>query len=174
MPQSKYKVFMQIPPKIKKAHEPHTVRAPPLAQFNPIKTRSGASTPRSFLPTINTVYRPKHDVKPNQNRKVFPPRKNTNFRKNRVDFCTPMYYNNDCLKRAVCSPCNKRVSRFYNMSLRLRNSVYGGVPEWPKGTDCKSAASSFGGSNPPPPPSGVDTLDVHPVFVSIHAGLRAF
>ena len=35
------------------------------------------------------------------------------------------------------------------MSLRLRSSVYGGVPEWPKGTDCKSAASSFGGSNPP-------------------------
>ena len=24
------------------------------------------------------------------------------------------------------------------------------------------------------PPSGVDTLDVHPIFVSIHAGLRAF
>ena len=23
-------------------------------------------------------------------------------------------------------------------------------------------------------PSGVDTLDVHPIFVSIHAGLRAF
>ena len=89
------------------------------------------------------------DVKPNQNRKVFPPRKNTNFRKNRVDFCVPMYYNNDCLKRAVCSSCNKRVSRFYNMSLRLRSSVYGGVPEWPKGTDCKSAASCFGGSNPP-------------------------
>ena len=26
----------------------------------------------------------------------------------------------------------------------------------------------------PPPPSGVDTLDVYPIFVSIHAGLRAF
>ena len=26
----------------------------------------------------------------------------------------------------------------------------------------------------PLPPSGVDTLDVHPIFVSIHAGLRAF
>ena len=24
------------------------------------------------------------------------------------------------------------------------------------------------------PPSGVDTLDVYPIFVSIHAGLRAF
>ena len=27
---------------------------------------------------------------------------------------------------------------------------YGWIPEWPKGTDCKSAASCFGGSNPPP------------------------
>ena len=29
--------------------------------------------------------------------------------------------------------------------------IYGRVPEWPKGTDCKSAAFSFGGSNPPSP-----------------------
>ena len=27
---------------------------------------------------------------------------------------------------------------------------YGWIPEWPKGTDCKSAATCFGGSNPPP------------------------
>ena len=27
---------------------------------------------------------------------------------------------------------------------------YGQIPEWPKGTDCKSAAICFGGSNPPP------------------------
>ena len=27
---------------------------------------------------------------------------------------------------------------------------YGQIPEWPKGTDCKSAANCFGGSNPPP------------------------
>ena len=27
---------------------------------------------------------------------------------------------------------------------------YGRIPEWPKGTDCKSAANCFGGSNPPP------------------------
>ena len=27
---------------------------------------------------------------------------------------------------------------------------YGWIPEWPKGTDCKSAAFCFGGSNPPP------------------------
>ena len=28
--------------------------------------------------------------------------------------------------------------------------TFGGVPEWPKGADCKSAGSTFGGSNPPP------------------------
>ena len=27
----------------------------------------------------------------------------------------------------------------------------GRFPEWPKGTDCKSAGDAFGGSNPPPP-----------------------
>ena len=30
-------------------------------------------------------------------------------------------------------------------------SLYGWIPEWPKGTDCKSAANCFGGSNPPLP-----------------------
>ncbi len=29
-------------------------------------------------------------------------------------------------------------------------SDFGGVPEWPKGSDCKSDGSAFGGSNPPP------------------------
>ena len=29
--------------------------------------------------------------------------------------------------------------------------LYGWIPEWPKGTDCKSAANCFGGSNPPLP-----------------------
>ena len=28
---------------------------------------------------------------------------------------------------------------------------FGEVPEWPKGTDCKSVGSAFGGSNPPLP-----------------------
>ena len=27
----------------------------------------------------------------------------------------------------------------------------GGVPEWPKGADCKSAGFAYGGSNPPAP-----------------------
>ncbi len=33
---------------------------------------------------------------------------------------------------------------------------FGGVPEWPKGSDCKSDGSAFGGSNPPPSTSKVD------------------
>ena len=36
---------------------------------------------------------------------------------------------------------------FYTISY----CIYGQIPEWPKGTDCKSAANCFGGSNPPPP-----------------------
>ena len=28
---------------------------------------------------------------------------------------------------------------------------YGQIPEWPKGTDCKSAGTAFEGSNPSPP-----------------------
>ncbi len=32
----------------------------------------------------------------------------------------------------------------------MASFVFGGVPEWPKGADCKSAGSAYGGSNPPP------------------------
>ena len=32
-----------------------------------------------------------------------------------------------------------------------RPHLNGWIPEWPKGTDCKSAATCFGGSNPPLP-----------------------
>ena len=33
---------------------------------------------------------------------------------------------------------------FYTISY----CIYGQIPEWPKGTDCKSAATCFDGSNP--------------------------
>ena len=42
--------------------------------------------------------------------------------------------------------CNENVLR----SIRGIGSNYGGVPEWSKGSDCKSDGSAFGGSNPPP------------------------
>ena len=38
-----------------------------------------------------------------------------------------------------------RSSALYNFILIL---YYGQIPEWPKGTDCKSAATCFDGSNP--------------------------
>ncbi len=38
-----------------------------------------------------------------------------------------------------------------NTVCRLRTVKLGGIPEWPKGTDCKSAGTAFGGSNPPSP-----------------------
>ena len=39
----------------------------------------------------------------------------------------------------------------YNSILLGHIVLHGRIPEWPKGTDCKSAANCFGGSNPPPP-----------------------
>ena len=41
--------------------------------------------------------------------------------------------------------CNQQVRG----SSPFTSSINGGVPEWPKGADCKSVASRFGGSNPP-------------------------
>ena len=32
--------------------------------------------------------------------------------------------------------------------VRLRSPAPGGIPEWPKGADCKSVVSDFDGSNP--------------------------
>lgn len=36
-------------------------------------------------------------------------------------------------------------------------SELGGIPEWPKGADCKSVVSDFGGSNPPSPTKKIVT-----------------
>ena len=47
--------------------------------------------------------------------------------------------------------CNQQVngsSPFIGFEININS--YGRIPEWPKGTDCKSAANCFGGSNPPP------------------------
>ncbi|CAH8184500.1 hypothetical protein VAE130_540003 [Vibrio aestuarianus] len=34
--------------------------------------------------------------------------------------------------------------------MRRSGEKFGGVPEWPKGADCKSAGTAFDGSNPSP------------------------
>ena len=33
---------------------------------------------------------------------------------------------------------------------KVQFHIIGGVPEWPKGSDCKSAGTAFEGSNPSP------------------------
>jgi hypothetical protein len=37
---------------------------------------------------------------------------------------------------------------------------YGQIPEWPKGTDCKSAATCFDGSNPSLPIKNLKSYDL--------------
>ena len=56
---------------------------------------------------------------------------------------------------------------FGGSAAELSRTSYGSVPEWPKGTDCKSAGNAFGGPNPPAP-----TTKKHPpcggcFFVSV-------
>ena len=45
-----------------------------------------------------------------------------------------------------------------------RTGEYGGIPEWPKGADCKSVVSDFGGSNPPSPTKKSDILWIPDFF----------
>ena len=65
----------------------------------------------------------------------------------------PIYSYADVAQLAEQLICNQQVIGsspiigFYTISY----CIYGQIPEWPKGTDCKSAANCFGGSNPPLP-----------------------
>ena len=65
----------------------------------------------------------------------------------------PIFYA-DMAQLAEQLICNQQVngsSPFIGFFLLYKYmKEYGWIPEWPKGTDCKSAASCFGGSNPPP------------------------
>ncbi len=51
--------------------------------------------------------------------------------------------------------CNQQVGgsspSTSSINLSKQRIEYGGIPEWPKGADCKSVVSDFGGSNPPSP-----------------------
>ncbi len=48
--------------------------------------------------------------------------------------------------------CNQQVVG----STPITSSIYGSVPEWPKGADCKSVVCDFGGPNPPAPTKKFD------------------
>ena len=75
----------------------------------------------------------------------------------------PIYSYADVAQLAEQLICNQQVIGsspiigFYTISY----CIYGQIPEWPKGTDCKSAANCFGGSNPPP--SIVDKIFIHSI-----------
>jgi len=53
-------------------------------------------------------------------------------------------------RQAVPAPCRNRQHATAIRSAHLADGLNGGVPEWPKGTDCKSVVSDFEGSNPSP------------------------
>ena len=55
---------------------------------------------------------------------------------------------------------------FYNCITLVDN---GQIPEWPKGTDCKSAAICFGGSNPPLPILLYEDLNIIAGWSSLEA-----
>ena len=80
---------------------------------------------------------------------------------NRETFC----YNSQCSARWCGSmaeqlTCNQQVdgstpftsSKILGATNRCsKETEYGGIPERPKGADCKSVVSDFGGPNPPAP-----------------------
>jgi hypothetical protein len=60
-------------------------------------------------------------------------------------------------------------------SLRwLQTDTPGGVPERPKGTDCKSVGEAFGGSNPPPTTIRVYRVDVGDIRFRSRLELHGF
>ena len=54
---------------------------------------------------------------------------------------------------------------------RIFRISYGSVPEWPKGTDCKSAGNAFGGPNPPAPTKQKDPT-LRRVLLFLRGGFR--
>ena len=61
---------------------------------------------------------------------------------------------NDCAMRKSVrvwhNGCAPAFQAGYTGSTPVTRSNYGGIPEWPKGADCKSASTAFDGSNPSP------------------------
>jgi hypothetical protein len=87
-------------------------------------------------------------------------------------FCKQAVRGSSPLASSACASPNS-VLFSYSCSLRCKFiSSFGGLPEWPKGADCKSAGYAFDGSNPSPStprtaPFVVPTPGIKPVFVKI-------
>ena len=61
--------------------------------------------------------------------------------------------------------CNQQVAGSSPIASSSEVSLlHGGVPEWPKGADCKSAGGAYGGSNPPP--SIILLISGYPILAS--------
>ncbi len=60
--------------------------------------------------------------------------------------------------------CNQQVAG----SSPITSSILGGVPEWPKGADCKSVVSDFDGSNPSPSTKNKNRLISSGFCFSVH------
>ena len=52
-------------------------------------------------------------------------------------------------------------------------TLYGGVPEWPKGADCKSVAFRFGGSNPPSSTKNPECFRIQDFYFSLFTTPKA-
>ena len=79
-------------------------------------------------------------------------KKQKKFKKS-IDKHNLFCYNIDCSARWCGSMaeqliCNQQVD---GSTPFTSSSLYGGIPERPKGADCKSVVTDFGGSNPPSP-----------------------
>ena len=81
------------------------------------------------------------------------------------------FYHADMAQLAEQLICNQQVIGsspiigwlYVSGAASLRPNRYhtnGGIPEWPKGADCKSVSSAFGGSNPPSPTKATTSSDV--------------
>ncbi len=66
--------------------------------------------------------------------------------------------------------CNQQVIGSSPIIGLVMLNKYGGIPEWPKGTDCKSAGYAFSGSNPLSP---TQQLNIVVIIVAGWSSLEA-
>src|SRR5680860_1751115 len=57
---------------------------------------------------------------------------------------------------------------YYPCSSQNGTGTLGGVPEWPKGADCKSAGAAFRGSNPLPPTEDIELASIAQLVEHFH------
>ena len=66
-------------------------------------------------------------------------------------FCKQVVRGSSPLASSLAGRCfRKAPSRAVTKKRRVFAKCFGGLPEWPKGADCKSAGYAFDGSNPSP------------------------